>query len=115
MSPPSPRHPTGSPGGGPIRRRRAGEAAVAVAALAVIVAVIVIGAGLVLGYRPVVITSGSMGAAAPQGAMAVAGPADSIEVGDIVVMQATRRWQSRRRCWPPRRHRRASRMEERTA
>lgn len=87
MSAPSPRHPTGSPGGGPIRRRRAGEAAVAVAALAVIVAVIVIGAGLVLGYRPVVITSGSMGAAAPQGAMAVAGPADSIEVGDIVVMR----------------------------
>lgn len=46
-------------------------------------------AGLAAGYRPVVIQTGSMGDAAPPGSLVVAAPrsADTIQVGDILVMR----------------------------
>jgi signal peptidase I len=39
------------------------------------------------GYRPFIITSGSMGVAAPSGSLVVAAPRDQVEVGDILVMR----------------------------
>ena len=60
-------------------------AVVAVTAALVLSAV---GVGIALGYRPVVITSGSMGPAVPTGALAIAQaqPASGVEVGDVIVM-----------------------------
>ncbi|MDH3706984.1 MAG: signal peptidase I, partial [Acidimicrobiia bacterium] len=58
--------------------------ALVVSALAVLVV-----AGLALGYRPVVITTGSMGDTMPPGALVVAEPVrgDAVTVGDVVVMR----------------------------
>ncbi len=60
----------------------------ALASATVLAALVVIGA-LVAGYRPVIITTGSMGDAAPAGALVIAEPRSGtdIEVGDIVVMR----------------------------
>ena len=55
-------------------------------AVSLIVAVIGLGVGLAQGYRPVVLTSGSMAPVAPTGALIVAQPVDRVEVGDILVM-----------------------------
>ena len=45
--------------------------------------------GLLLGYRPVAITTGSMDPWAPTGALVIAGPVDGddVEVGDVLVME----------------------------
>ncbi len=63
-------------------------AATTFAVLTLICIVMALG-GLAAGYRPVVITTGSMGDAAPTGSLIVAGPraADDIAVGDVVVMR----------------------------
>ena len=63
------------------------QAAVAMIAFVVILAVIVIGIGLAQGYRPVIITTGSMTPTAPTGSLIVAGPADRLGPGDILVMR----------------------------
>jgi len=56
------------------------------AAIALVVLVVV---GLVAGYRPVVLQTGSMADTAPAGSLVVTAPraAEGIEVGDIVVME----------------------------
>jgi signal peptidase I len=55
----------------------------------VLLTVVTVMAGLFAGYRPVVLQTGSMGDTAPPGSLVVASPksADSIVVGDIIVMQ----------------------------
>lgn len=53
----------------------------------VCVAVIVVGIGAAIGYRPVLIQTGSMGDAAPPGSLIVASPDRSVEVGDVLVMR----------------------------
>ncbi len=60
----------------------------AVMALTIAGVVVVFGA-LAFGYRPVVITTGSMGDAAPTGSLVVAAPraVDDIAAGDVVVMR----------------------------
>lgn len=65
--------------------RRAGTAITAV----VLAAVVTVIAGLLAGYRPVVLQTGSMGSSAPPGSLVVTSPqsADSIDVGDIIVMR----------------------------
>lgn len=65
--------------------RRAGTAITAV----VLIVVVTVIAGLFAGYRPVVLQTGSMGNTAPPGSLVVTSPqaADSIEVGDIIVMR----------------------------
>ncbi len=52
-------------------------------------AVVVVVVGLVLGYRPVVILTGSMGETAPPRSLIIAEPRDGdiVDVGDIVVMR----------------------------
>lgn len=54
-----------------------------------LVAVVIVIVGLLVGYRPVVLETGSMGNTAPPGSLVVTSPqsADSIEVGDIIVMR----------------------------
>ncbi|NND74490.1 MAG: signal peptidase I [Ilumatobacter sp.] len=51
--------------------------------------ILLVAGALALGYRPVVITTGSMGDAAPVGSLVIASPSagTSIDVGDIVVMR----------------------------
>lgn len=61
-------------------------AVVAVIALALIAGVIFLGIGLAQGYRPVVLTSGSMTPTAPVGSVVIARPVDGVQVGDILVM-----------------------------
>ncbi len=63
--------------------------ALPILALTVIVAVGVILAGLAVGYRPVVIQTGSMGETAPPRSLIIAAPvnAEAITTGDIVVMR----------------------------
>lgn len=67
------------------------NAAAVLVAVAVIAAVLAVGAGLAAGYRPVVITGGSMGAALPDRALVVARPVDQVAVGDVLVMRRTGR------------------------
>lgn len=52
-------------------------------------AAVMVCAGLVMGYRPVVITSGSMGDTAPPGSLIVARPVEAPDVanGDVLVMR----------------------------
>ena len=59
------------------------------ASLVAITSTIVVVTALAIGYRPVVILTGSMGDTAPPGSLIVAEPrpADTIDVGDIVVMR----------------------------
>ena len=67
--------------------RRAGLALSAAAVAAVIALGVVVGAAAVAGYRPVVITSGSMGAHAPSGSVVIAAPTSAVQVGDVLVMR----------------------------
>ncbi len=74
-------------------RRSVGEQAfrgfyaiVALVAVGLILAVMFLGIGLAQGYRPVVLTSGSMTPTAPVGSVVIAGPVDQVQVGDILVM-----------------------------
>jgi signal peptidase I len=55
------------------------------AALAVAAIVGAVAAGV--GYRPVVVLTGSMGSTAPPGALAIAGPTDDVRPGDVLVMR----------------------------
>lgn len=59
---------------------------VAAFAVGLILAVTLLGVGLAQGYRPVVLTSGSMTPAAPVGSVVIARPVDNVAVGDILVM-----------------------------
>lgn len=61
-------------------------AVVAVAAIGLIVGVLFLGVGLAQGYRPVVLTSGSMTPTAPVGSVVIARPVDTVQIGDILVM-----------------------------
>ncbi len=56
-------------------------------AVVVILAVITIGIGLARGYRPVIITTGSMTPTASTGSLVIAGPTDRTAPGDILVMR----------------------------
>jgi len=67
------------------------NAAALVLAVTVIAAVLAVGAGLAAGYRPVVITGGSMGATLPYRSLVVARPVDQVAVGDVLVMRRTGR------------------------
>ncbi len=57
------------------------------AALLVCLAAIAVGVGAAVGYRPVVIQTGSMGTAAPPGSLLVARPERSVDLGDVLVMR----------------------------
>ncbi len=59
---------------------------IALVAVSMILGVIGLGVGLAQGYRPVVLTSGSMSPTAPTGSLIIAQPVDRVEVGDILVM-----------------------------
>lgn len=63
-------------------------AATAFSLLSITVIVVVLGA-LAVGYRPVVITTGSMGDAAPVGSVIVAAPRAAVDIapGDVLVMR----------------------------
>ncbi|MFW2381823.1 MAG: signal peptidase I, partial [Acidimicrobiales bacterium] len=63
------------------------HAVVATMALLLILSVVAIGVGLGVGYRPVIITTGSMTPTAPTGSLLIAGPADRVGPGDILVMR----------------------------
>ncbi|MEZ5410635.1 MAG: DUF2341 domain-containing protein [Acidimicrobiales bacterium] len=67
------------------------NAAALLVAVTVIAAVVAVGAGLAAGYRPVVITGGSMGEAMPDRSLVVARPAERVAVGDVLVMRRTGR------------------------
>lgn len=64
-----------------------GRAAAGAVAALLIAAVMVLGAGLLQGYRPVVITTGSMTPTASAGSVVIAQPADGVRMGDILVMR----------------------------
>lgn len=72
----------------PARVKLSGVVALVMSAIAVtvIVAMIGLGVGLAQGYRPVVLTSGSMSPTAPTGSLVVARPTANVVVGDILVM-----------------------------
>jgi len=61
-------------------------AIIAVVAVTLIAGVVVLGVGLAQGYRPVVLTSGSMTPTAPTGSVVIARPVEQVHVGDILVM-----------------------------
>ncbi|MGI9611170.1 MAG: signal peptidase I, partial [Acidimicrobiia bacterium] len=63
------------------------QTVMATVAVVLILAVIAIGVGLGVGYRPVIITTGSMTPTAPTGSLLIAGPADRVGPGDILVMR----------------------------
>jgi signal peptidase I len=63
------------------------QTCVAALSAAVIAMVIVLGFLLVRGYRPVIITTGSMAPTAPVGSVVIAKPATSVQMGDILVMR----------------------------
>ncbi|MBT8241288.1 MAG: signal peptidase I, partial [Acidimicrobiia bacterium] len=67
--------------------RSVSRAVAAGMAAVVIVAVITIGFGLARGYRPVIITTGSMTPTASTGSLVIAGPNDRVAPGDILVMR----------------------------
>ncbi len=60
---------------------------IAAASAGAIVLAVLLGIGLAQGYRPVVITTGSMTPSAPPGALIVARPSSDYAVGDILVMR----------------------------
>lgn len=61
-------------------------AVIATFAVCLIIGVIALAIGLLQGYRPVVLTSGSMSPTAPTGSVLIAHPVDEVRVGDILVM-----------------------------
>lgn len=67
--------------------RMAGRAAMGTLAVIVIFGVLIIGVGLGSGYRPVIITTGSMTPTAPAGSLVIAGPSERVHPGDILVMR----------------------------
>ncbi len=69
------------------RVRSALRLAVSMSTLAVVAAFAAIGVGLALGYRPVVITTGSMAPTAPTGSVVVARPVADVQAGDLLVMR----------------------------
>lgn len=60
-------------------------------AVLVCVAAFAATAASALGYRPVVVLTGSMGDAVPAGSLAVAAPTDGVELGDVLVMRGAGR------------------------
>lgn len=54
---------------------------------AIAAAVVTAAVAVSIGYRPVVILTGSMGDTAPPGALAIAAPADEVVAGDVLVMR----------------------------
>lgn len=71
-------------------KRRLATAVTSLLAAAAIVGGSVVLIGLILGYRPVVITSGSMAPSAPVGAVVIAHPADpsTVAIDDVLVMRS---------------------------
>lgn len=70
-------------------RRSWGSVVATTLAIAMLAVILTTMGGLAAGYRPVVITTGSMGDAAPTGSLIIAAPtgADDIAVGDVLVMR----------------------------
>ena len=54
-------------------------------------ALVVVLVAAAVGYRPVVILTGSMGDTAPPGSLAIAAPVEAVEVGDVLVMRGADR------------------------
>jgi signal peptidase I len=71
--------------------RGAANGVAIVLAVLVIAAVGAVGVGLAGGYRPVVITGGSMEPNVPDRSLVVARPVDQVAVGDVLVMRGTGR------------------------
>ena len=69
------------------RVRTIGSAFVWIGFAALVSCAVIVGLALAAGYRPVVITSGSMGDAAPTGSVIIAAPADGVAIGDVLVMR----------------------------
>ena len=69
--------------------RRLGSALTWVLTIGSLIAVLVVGIGLARGFRPVVLTTGSMGETAPANSLVIVGPrpAADVAVGDILVMR----------------------------
>jgi len=67
--------------------RRAMSFLAAAAAVLAIASTVMIVAAAVAGYRPVVITTGSMGDHAPAGSLVIAAPTADVGVGDVLVMR----------------------------
>ena len=67
--------------------RRVGSAFVWTGSAVLASGAVVVVVALAAGYRPVVITSGSMGDAAPTGSVIIAAPTGSVEIGDVLVMR----------------------------
>lgn len=65
--------------------------AMVASAVLVCLASIAVGVGAAVGYRPVVIQTGSMGATAPPGSLVVVRPERSVDLGDVLVMQTAGR------------------------
>ena len=76
-------------GAGRSRRSRLFGSLATALSIATLIVVGAVAGGLVAGYRPVVILTGSMGETAPPGSLVVAGPADgdAVEPGDVLVMR----------------------------
>ncbi|MEZ5227837.1 MAG: hypothetical protein R2710_14525 [Acidimicrobiales bacterium] len=73
----------------PLRQRRYGRLLAFGSLTSVIAMMAMVGFMLIDGYRPVVITTGSMGDTAPPSSIIVAAPrpAENVQLGDILVMQ----------------------------
>lgn len=73
----------------PRPRRSWGSIAATAFSLVSVAIIATVVLAMLAGYRPVVITTGSMGDAAPVGSLVIASPADAstIEVGDVIVMR----------------------------
>lgn len=68
--------------------RAAARGAGTCAAVMVCLVALTAAVGGLLGWRPVVVLTGSMGEAVPTGSLALAAPTDHVRVGDVVVMRA---------------------------
>lgn len=71
--------------------RAAWRGALWTVALCAVVAVLGLGVAAIRGYRPVVVLTGSMGATAPPGSLAVSGPTEHVGIGDVLVMRSAGR------------------------
>ncbi|MCP5028118.1 MAG: signal peptidase I, partial [Actinomycetia bacterium] len=67
--------------------RPAVRALLAGLAVFVILVMLGVGIGLLQGYRPVVITTGSMRPTAPPGSLVIAQPVSDVAIGDVVIMR----------------------------
>lgn len=67
--------------------RMTGSAVVRIGFAALVAGALLMVVAFFAGYRPVVITSGSMGEAAPTGSVIIAATTDRVEVGDVLVMR----------------------------